>query len=170
MALTSVPDTSASTARAREPATPDKPRLSLDATMPPGTGLNGGWWPYSRDAGAELPGLIAELNTRAGRVSRVALQADAFADIPHLLLAGGRKVHVAWFRYMNTHTVSLTMAAGYRLTLLVVPPQAGQAAGAAALSRAASGRHAGSPEAILTDAGIPAGADSPRADHQNGVR
>ena len=169
MALTSVPDTTA-TARAREPAAPDKPRLSLDASVPPGTGLNGGWWPYSRDAGAELPGLIAELSTRTGRVSRVALQADAFGNIPHLLLAGGRKVHVAWFRYMNAQTISLTMAAGYRLTLLVVPPQAGQAAGAAALSRAASGRHAGSPEAILTAAGIPAGPESPRADRQDGAR
>jgi Family of unknown function (DUF5994) len=32
-------------------------------------GINGGWWPRSRDAGAELPALIAELNTRASQVA-----------------------------------------------------------------------------------------------------
>jgi HSP20 family molecular chaperone IbpA len=125
-------------------------------------GINGGWWPRSRDAGAELPGLIAGLSTQAGRVSRVALQADAFSSIPHQLTVGGHKVHVAWFRHMNVHTVSLTMAARDYLTLLVVPPQASPAAAAEALRLAASGRGAGSPEAILAAAGIAADGDPDR--------
>jgi len=57
-------------------------------------------------------------------VSRVALQADAFGNIPHQLTVGGHKVHVAWFRHMNVHTVSLTMAARDYVTLLVIPPDA----------------------------------------------
>jgi hypothetical protein len=78
-------------------------------------GINGGWWPQSRDAGAELPALIAELNTRAGRVSRVALQADAFGNIPHQLTAGGHKVRVAWFRYMNPRPSARRWLTGRRL-------------------------------------------------------
>lgn len=142
-------------ARTPDQTAPDEPRLSLDSVTPLQDGINGGWWPRSRDAGAELPALIAELNTRAGRVSRVALQADAFGNIPHQLTAGGHKVRVAWFRYMNPLTISVTMADRHRLTLLVIPPQASQVAAAKALSLAAADR-AGPPEAILAAAGIPA--------------
>jgi Family of unknown function (DUF5994) len=129
-------------------------RLSLVPATAPQAGLGGGWWPRSRDATAELPGLIAELSTTAGRVSRVAVQAGAFSNIPHQLTVGGRRVHVAWFRYMNINTVLLTMAGRDDLVLLVVPPLAPPAAAAQAL-RAASGPGAG-PDAILAAAGITA--------------
>jgi hypothetical protein len=133
-------------------------RLSLVPATAPRAGLGGGWWPRSRDATAELPGLIAELSYRAGRVSRVALQADAFDNIPHKLTVDGRKVHVAWFRYMNKNTVILTMAGRDDLVLLVVPPLAPLAAAAQAL-RAASGPGAGPADAILAAAGIAASSD-----------
>jgi len=109
----------------------------------------------SRDAGAELPGLITELSAQAGRATRVAVQVGAFDNIPHQLTVGGRKVHVAWFQYMNEHTAILTMADRDDLILLVVPPQASPVAAAEAL-RLASGRHAGPPDAILAAAGIAA--------------
>jgi hypothetical protein len=131
-------------------------RLSLVPSTALHAGLGGGWWPRSRDATAELPGLINELSTRVGRVSRVALQVDAFDNIPHKLAAGGRKVHVAWFRYMNTNTVLLTMAGRDDLVLLVVPPLAPPAAAARALRAVASGPGAGSADAILAAAGIAA--------------
>ena len=129
-------------------------RLSLVPATAPRAGLGGGWWPRSRDATAELPGLIAELSDRAGRVSRVAVQADAFGNIPHQLTVCGRRVRVAWFRYMNINTVLLTMADRDDLVLLVVPPLAPPAAAAQAL-RASSAPGAGSADAILAAAGIP---------------
>jgi hypothetical protein len=135
-------------------AAPDGARLSLGPAKARRAGINGGWWPRSRDAGAELPGLIAGLSTRAGRVNRVALQVGAFGNIPRQLTVGGRKVRVAWFRYMNMHTVSLTMADRDDLTLLVIPPQASPVTAAEALRLAASGRHTGPPEAILAAAGV----------------
>jgi len=141
---------------------PSEARLSLDQATTRARGISGGWWPRSRDAEAELPGLIAGLSTRAGRVSRVALQADAFGNIPHQLTVGGRKVHVAWFRHMNMHTVSLTMADRDYLTLLVIPPDTSPQAAAQALRLAASGRRAGSPEAILAAAGLAADGDPDR--------
>ncbi len=130
-------------------------RLSLVPATAPQAGLSGGWWPRSRDATAELAGLIAELSARAMRVSRVAVQADAFDNIPHKLTVGGRKVHVAWFRYMNMNTVLLTMADRDDLVLLVIPPLAPPAAAARAL-RAASGPGAGPADAILAAVGITA--------------
>jgi hypothetical protein len=138
-------------------------RLSLVPATAPHAGLGGGWWPRSRDATAELPGLIAELSARAGRVSRVALQVRAFDNIPHRLTAGGRKVHVAWFKYMNMNTVILTMADRDDLVLLVVPPLAPPAAAAQALRAVASGPGAGSADAILAAAGIAADSDPLRS-------
>lgn len=132
-------------------------RLSLVPATLPQAGLGGGWWPRSRDATVELPGLIAELNAQAGRVTRVALQVGAFDNIPHRLTVGGRKVHVAWFRSMNMNTVMLTMADRDDLVLLVVPPLAPPAAAAHALRAAASGPGAGSADAILAAAGISSG-------------
>ena len=133
-------------------------RLTLVPATASPAGLGGGWWPRSRDATAELPGLIAELSARVGRVSRVALQADAFGNIPHQLTVGGRKVRVAWFRYMNINTVLLTMADRGDLVLLVIPPLAPPAAAEEAL-RAVSGSGAGAPDAILAAAGITADSD-----------
>ena len=153
MTLASVRDTSVIPAWTTD-LTAHEGRLSLDLATARRAGINGGWWPRSRDAAAELPGLITELSTRAGPVSRVALQVSAFGKIPHQLTVGGRRVRVAWFRYMNTHTAILTMADRDDVTLLVVPPEANPVAAAEALRLAASGRHPGPPEAILAAAGI----------------
>ena len=76
-------------------------RLSLDPALAERRGINGAWWPHSRDAAAELPAMLGELSARAGRVSRVAVQVDAFSDIPHRLIAGGHTIRVAWFRSMR---------------------------------------------------------------------
>jgi Family of unknown function (DUF5994) len=137
-------------------------RLSLVPATAPHAGLGGGWWPRSRDATTELPGLIAELSARVGRVSRVAVQAGAFGNIPHKLTVGGRKVHVAWFRYMNPNTILLTMAGRDDLVLLVVPPHAPPAAAARAL-RAVSGPGAGPADAILAAASIEVDSDPLRS-------
>ena len=160
MAMAGIQDTKLTLASAAYQSLPDAARLSLDPAGAKRTGINGGWWPRSRDAGAELPGLVAELNERAGRISRVALQVGAFANIPHQLTVGGRKIHVAWFRYMNAHSVILTMASRDDLVLLVVPPGTNPAAAAEALRLAASSWRAGPPEAILTAAGIPTDGDN----------
>ena len=108
---------------------PAEVRLSLDPALAGRRGINGAWWPYSRDAAAELPAMLGELSARAGRVSRVAVPVDAFSNIPHRLIAGGHTIRVAWFRSMNTDTINMTMAFRDNLTLLVVPPQASPAAG-----------------------------------------
>jgi Family of unknown function (DUF5994) len=156
MVPTSTHDITATPAGTPDQAALAEARLSLDPATSRGPGIHGGWWPRSRDAAAELPALLTELSAQAARASRIALQVDAFSNIPHQLTIGGRKVHVAWFRHMNPHTAILTMAGRDDLILLIVPPQASPEAAAEALRRAASGRHAGAPEAILAAAAIAA--------------
>jgi Family of unknown function (DUF5994) len=154
MTLTSVQNIEPAPVSTLDQDAPGQVRLSLNTAAEQGRGINGGWWPRSRDAGAELPELITGLSTQARRVSRVALQADAFSNIPHQLTIAGHKVHVAWFRHMNAHTVSLTIPGSDYLTLLVVPPEASPEAAAEALRLAASGRRAGPADTILATAGI----------------
>jgi len=160
MALAGIQDTRITFASAHDQSVPDVARLSLDPTGGKRDGISGGWWPLSRDAALELPGLIAELNARAGRVSRVGLPVSAFGNIPRRLTVGERKVHVAWFRYMNMHTVLLTMASHDDLVLLVVPPDAIPETAAEALRLAASGGPAMLPQAILAAAGIATDGDN----------
>jgi Family of unknown function (DUF5994) len=156
MTLTSTGHSTETSASNTGTGAPGWTRLSLESSTRRPAGIHGGWWPASRNATAELPGLIAGLSAMAGRVSRVAVQADAFSDIPHQLVADGRKVHVAWFRYMNPNTVILTMAGRDDIILLVIPPAASPEAAAQALRLAAASRQPGPAEDILAAAGIPA--------------
>jgi hypothetical protein len=129
-------------------------RLQLDPTMA-GTGaVDGGWWPRSRDPDAELPGLIAGLDSSLGPVTRVALNLDAWDSAPRRVAVNGRRVRVGWFRQMDTHTIGVTRASQGRVALLVVPPEAtGEAAGIA-MAMAADVANNARPADILAAAGI----------------
>ena len=108
--------------------------------------VNGGWWPYSRNARTELPGLIAALDARPGvRVQRVAVHRDEWDEIPHRLTAdNGHFARVDWFTTIPRHTVSVTIAGGREpIALLVVPPSTRTGAAWAAMNTAATGRGAG---------------------------
>ncbi len=157
MAPVGIQDVKITPAEATRAAAAEGQRLTLDPARPQRGGISGGWWPRSLDAGAELPAMLTELSRLVGRVSRVAVQVDAFGNIPHQLIVGGRKVHVAWFRAMDPHTISLTMAGRDRLTLLVVPPQATPASGAEALRLAADGHSSRRPAEIWAAAGVESG-------------
>jgi Family of unknown function (DUF5994) len=143
------------------PPTPPGLRLQLDPTMA-GTGaVDGGWWPRSRDPDAELPGLIAGLDSSLGPVTRVALNLDAWDSAPRRVAVDGRRVRVGWFRHMDAHTIGVTRASQDRVTLLVVPPQATTAAAETAMAMAADAANNARPADILAAAGIGA-QDDPR--------
>lgn len=98
-------------------------RFSLDPALDRRAVADGVWWPYSRDAGAELPGLIAGVDQWMGRATmRVSLHADAWDDIPHRIPARGRQIRVGWFRHSDPRMVTLTLDGFEQVTLLVVPP------------------------------------------------
>jgi Family of unknown function (DUF5994) len=137
----------------RPPAPPGL-RLQLDPTMA-GTGaVDGGWWPRSRDPDAELPRLIAALDSSLGPISRVALNLDAWDTTPRRVAVDGRRVRVGWFRHMDAHTIGVTRAAQDRVVLLVVPPQATTAAAGIAMAMAADAANSAGPADILAAAGF----------------
>lgn len=96
-------------------------RLSL---APPGRrgGVDGLWWPCSRDAGAELPALIAAVDHRLGRITLgVTLHPDAWGHVPLLVPARGRQVRVSRTRGADPRVVTLALAGSEHLILLIVP-------------------------------------------------
>jgi hypothetical protein len=143
----------------RPPAPPGL-RLQLDPTMA-GTGaVDGGWWPRSRDPDAELPGLIAGLESSLGPITRVALNLDAWDTAPRRVAVDGRRVRVGWFHHMDAHTIGVTRASQDHMVLLVVPPQATTAAAGIAMAMAADAATSAGPADILAAAGI-GGQDPP---------
>lgn len=123
------------------PAGPSSARVSLDPALSRRGAVDGGWWPRSRNAHAELPGLIAALDARPGvRVQRLAVHRDEWDDIPHRLTAdNGRFARVDWFTTIPRHTVSVTTAGGREpIALLVVPPSTPAGAAWAAMNTAAT--------------------------------
>ena len=150
-AATSTPTTAPPPTR---PPAPPGLRLQLDPAMA-GTGaVDGGWWPRSRDPDAELPGLIAGLESSLGLITRVALNLDAWDTAPRRVAMDGRRVHVGWFRHMDAHTIGVTRAGQDRMTLLVVPPEAATAAAEIAMAMAADAANSARPTDILAAAGI----------------
>jgi hypothetical protein len=119
-----------------------------------GTGaVDGGWWPRSRDPDAELPSLIAGLDSSLGPVTRVALNLDAWDTAPRRVAVDGRRVRVGWFRHMDADTIGVTRAAKAHVVLLVVPPQATTAAAGTAMAMAADAANSTGPADILAAAG-----------------
>ncbi len=85
--------------------------------------LDGAWWPPSRSLGIELAVLIAELQRRGLRISRVAYNRRSWDPAPRRLAVAGRVIRLGWFETLDPHAVSLSGGDSQtRLDLLVVPP------------------------------------------------
>jgi Family of unknown function (DUF5994) len=128
-------------------------RVSFDPALIRRGAVDGAWWPRSRNARSELPGLIAALDARPGvRVQRVAVHRDEWDDIPHRLTAdNGHFARVDWFTTIARHTVSVTTAGGREpIALLVVPPSTPAGAARAAMNTAATGPGTAQAADILT--------------------
>ncbi|WP_156045699.1 DUF5994 family protein [Herbidospora cretacea] len=117
------------------PRTDGAQRLSLDPALDRTAVADGAWWPYSRDATAELPGLIAAVDQRMGRATmRIGLHADAWDNIPRRIPARGRQVRVGWFRHSDPRMITLTLDGCQQVALLVLPPEAAPALDAGELT------------------------------------
>ncbi|MFJ1706685.1 DUF5994 family protein [Kitasatospora sp. NPDC088346] len=98
-------------------------RLSLTPDgVRPGR-LDGAWWPRSRDLLSEIPSLVAELDQRWGRVTRITVNPAQWPEIPRRVPVEGHTVHVGWFTTeQDEHTIMVCSYAPPLLELLVVPP------------------------------------------------
>jgi Family of unknown function (DUF5994) len=133
------------------PAGPPSPRVSFGPALHRHGAVDGGWWPHSRNALTELPGLIAALDSRPGiRVQRLSVHRDDWDEIPHRLTADGHVVRVDWFTTISRHTISVTVAGKEPIELLVVPPGTAEGTAHAAMNMAATGPVGAQAADILT--------------------
>ena len=149
------PSGTAASAPAAIPAGLPSARVSFDPALIRHGAVDGGWWPRSRNAHTELPGLIAALDARPGvSVQRLAVHRDEWDEIPHRLTTDrGHVVRVNWFTTIPRHTVGVTAAGGREpIALLVVSPDTPAETAWAAMNIAA------------TNPGIPQAADILTAD------
>lgn len=100
------------------------PRLSLAPVGSAPALLDGAWWPHSRDLEAELPSLLASLETLWGRITRVTVNPVHWPVVPRKVPVAGRVVKVGWFlAEQDPHELLLLSYRVGRWNLLVVPPQ-----------------------------------------------
>jgi Family of unknown function (DUF5994) len=134
------------------PAGPPAPRVSFDPALNRHGAVDGGWWPHSRNALTELPGLIAALDSYPGvRVQRLSVHRDDWDEIPHRLTAdAGHVIRVDWFTAIPRHTVSVTTAGKEPIELLVVLPGTAEGTAQAAMNMAATGLAGAQAGDILT--------------------
>ncbi|MGP3980861.1 DUF5994 family protein [Streptomyces sp. KR80] len=149
--------------------TPRFPKLLPDAihqAVKPGTALlrlqttrsregilDGAWWPRSRDIGAELPSLVSALTEHLGPITRVGLDASAWADLPTRLIIDDRVVHIDSFP-VGDDTVLITRGDQDYFALLVIPPQTTPEAARAAMARAIQAENVTQAEQILIETGV----------------
>jgi len=127
------------TMRQPKRAPKDAVRLRLDPHPSRTTVLDGGWWPRSTNAVAELPGLVEALAGLRGEITHVLLNAAEW-DLPHprRAAAGRRQVRLGWYASQPAGLVTVMSESGRdRFDLLVVPPVTSRASADTALTAAA---------------------------------
>jgi hypothetical protein len=123
-------------------------RLTL-AAKPHDGSLDGAWWPRTRRPATELTALVGGLAARNIVVSRLSLSVTGWDSAPGRLRLDDRDVRLIWFAYRAPHTVIVGHGAG-EITLLVIPPEATEAAGARAMTVASDPGNATGRDGILT--------------------
>ncbi|GAA0934291.1 DUF5994 family protein [Nonomuraea longicatena] len=131
-------------------------RLSLHPVPDRRALVNGAWWPYSCDAAAELPGLIAAVDQRLQRTTlMVGVHRDAWPRIPSRIPARGRTVRIGWFRHADPHVIVLFFASDEPVALLIIPPDTALGAAEAALELTARDTADLTDDAIVALAHLP---------------
>ncbi|MBT2229151.1 DUF5994 family protein [Nonomuraea sp. NEAU-A123] len=139
------------------PAVDSDIRLSLNPVLSRRSVVDGAWWPHSRDAAAELPGLIAAVDQRLDQTTlRVGVREDAWDHIPRRIPAPGRQVKVGWFRNTDPHVITLILAGAEPVVLLVIPPDTASGPAEAALKLGAEDTTGLWPVDLLTSTRLPA--------------
>ncbi|MFF3345113.1 DUF5994 family protein [Streptomyces sp. NPDC002779] len=134
---------SATTTRSRPTAAPFRAptaRLALKSASPSAgpAGLDGAWWPRSRDLPTELSALADVLDPLWGRITRIAVNPRHWPILPPRIVVNGQMVRVGCLTTeLDPHGIALLSYTAGRWNLLVIPPETG-APSAAHLMTAAS--------------------------------
>ncbi|WP_101256682.1 DUF5994 family protein [Streptomyces barkulensis] len=108
----------------RVPPPPARLNLTVIRVLPGLPGVDGVWWPRSRDLSRELRALTDALDDGWGRVTRATVDPTGWPVVPREVRVTGRTVRVGWFldERHPYELILLSHAAG-RCELLVVPPE-----------------------------------------------
>jgi Family of unknown function (DUF5994) len=117
------------------------------------TAFDGAWWPRSRDLATELPELIAALELLGVRMERFTHPVAPWGPVARKVVVNGRTVRTGGFQSMDPQLVSVTVAGGRRLDLLVVPPEADALTGVRALRLSGVRDERSTPQRVLAAAG-----------------
>ncbi|MFE9248556.1 DUF5994 family protein [Streptomyces sp. NPDC007088] len=142
------------------------PRLSLKDPDAPRGLLDGAWWPRSRDLTREIPQLVEALDSRWGRITRIAVNSRTWPAVPRRIAVPGHIVKVGWFTAeLDPNKLLLLSYDVGRWDLLVVPPGTEPAVAARLMAAAsdASGPALTATEhlAVCLPADTPLGAAAP---------
>lgn len=131
-------------------------RLTLHPVLDRRAVVDGAWWPYSRDAGAELPNLIAAVDQRLGRTTlRIGVHRDVWQRVPRRIPARGRQVRIGWFGHTDPRMITIIFAAGEPIVLLTIPPDTAVGAAEATLKLTAQNTTGLTTDDILTLVNLP---------------
>lgn len=128
-------------------------RLRLDHDAARG-GLDGAWWPHSRDLARESADLVDQFPTGIGRVARLLYSGpdwDHHGEGPQVrrIRTEHGSVKLGSFPTDDTHVMVVTLASRERLQLLVVPHDTEAGAAEQAMTAAADEGDTRSAEKLL---------------------
>lgn len=135
-------------------------RLRLKPKAPITGYVDGAWWPRSRDLSAELPGLLAVLAVRLGRIERVTYNLARWQSAARRLVIDGGAIRLEGFRSQHLDTVTVIGDEWHRMTLLVVPPETNPAAARHVLMAASHRNNGDSIETLLAPGFVTSFAES----------
>jgi Family of unknown function (DUF5994) len=138
---------------ARRPARPPL-RLKLKSRAQSSGHVDGGWWPRSRDLRAELPPLAKVLAVRLSSVRRVEFARASWKAAPASIDVGGHTVRLEGSDMQDENLLHVIGRDGRRVILVVVPPEASDAAGHSAIVAAGRRGYPETPTEILTTCGV----------------
>jgi hypothetical protein len=115
--------------------------------------MDGGWWPRSRDAAAELAELVIALTDRLGMVTRLTIDFDDWDHVPLRITALGRVIRVGWLPHLD-HMVAVTCGRDEPILLLVIPPETSPPSAEEALAKATAPTGDALPEEILASCDV----------------
>lgn len=115
------------------PIQPKSLRLNLkDGTAPPSR-FDGSWWPRSLQPAAELPTLIRALTSRLGVIRKIGYNFDTWGPMARHVVVDGHAIRLEGFPGQDPYSLRITSVVPGVFCLLVIPADAHEHAGHAAM-------------------------------------
>ncbi|MGB3438874.1 MAG: DUF5994 family protein [Actinophytocola sp.] len=127
----------------------------------PARGVDGAWWPRSRDPEAEFPELVLVLSSWVGPVRRVTYHVDDWDAAGREVISEGWPVALVGSATIQPNTVLVTGTHQRERQLLVVPPSVPGGVARAVLRSTAGPGIVASAEEMLRSNGVLSGLRGP---------